>query len=172
MGPLQMVLYVPPEEAFHSKRSEQELTAVVESNADIIHDLQCGALSVEDPQGAEMLRRLDMIKFKEVLKRKFLEGPGSNQSSLEALNRSMVSIDQAKEQNRKYEDERKAYKAFITPPVGIPSIWGPELQAFIEQGTFCPLTGLRKPNVDLDSHAARGEYIFFHPYKWSYDPNW
>ena len=106
-----------------------------------------------------MLRRLDMLKFKEVLKRKFLEGPGSNQSSLEALNRSMVSIDQAKEQNRKYEEERKNYKAFITPPVGIPSIWGPELQAFIEQGTFCPLTGLRKPNVDLDSHAARGEYI-------------
>ena len=126
---------VPPEEAFHPKRSEQELTAVVESNADIIHDLQCGALSVEDPQGAEMLRRLDMMKFKEVLKRKFLEGPGSNQSSLEALNRSMVSIDQAKEQNRKYEEERKTYKAFITPPVGIPSIWGPELQAFIEQGT-------------------------------------
>ena len=65
---------VPPEEAFHPKRSEQELTAVVESNADIIHDLQCGALSVEDPQGAEMLRRLDMMKFKEVLKRKFLKG--------------------------------------------------------------------------------------------------
>ena len=69
----------------------------VASNADIIHDMQCGAISVEDPQGAEMLRRLDMLKFKEVLKRKFLEGPGSNQSSLEALNRSVVSIEQAKE---------------------------------------------------------------------------
>ena len=99
---------IPPEEAFHPKRSEQELTRVVDSNADIIHDLQCGALSVEDPRGAEMLGRLDMMKFKEVLKRKFLEGPGSNQSPLEALNRSMVSIDQAKEQNRKYEEERKA----------------------------------------------------------------
>ena len=33
------------------------------------------------------------------------------------------------------------------------------MQAFIEQGTFCPLTALRKPNVDLDSHAARGEYM-------------
>ena len=127
---------IPPEEAFHPKRSEQELTQVVESNADIIHDLQCGALSVEDPRRAEMLRRLDMLKFKEVLKRKFLEGPGSNQSSLEALNRSMVSIDQAKEQNRKYEAERKAYKCFITPPLGVPSICGPELQGFIEKGTF------------------------------------
>ena len=147
---------IPPEDAFHPKRSEKELIEVVESNADIIHDLQCGALSVEDPKGAEMLRRLDMLKF---MKRKFLEGPGSNQSSLEALNRSMVSIDQAREQNRKYEEERKIFKAFIAPPVGVPGIWGPELQACIEQGTFCPLSGLRKPNVDLDSHSARGEYI-------------
>ena len=87
---------IPPEAAFHPKRSEEELNAVVASNADIIHDMQCGAISVEDTQGAEMLRRLDMLKFKEVLKRKFLEGPGSNQSSLEALNRSVVSIEQAK----------------------------------------------------------------------------
>ena len=150
---------IPPEEAFHPKRSEQEMNEVVSSNADIIHDMQCGAISVEDPQGAEMLRRLDMLKFKEVLKRKFLEGPGSNQSSLEALNRSMVSLDQAKEQNGKYEEERRLYKSLITPPVGSPSLWGEDLQTFIEQGTFCPLTGLRKPNVDLDSHAARGEYI-------------
>ena len=100
-----------------------------------------------------------MMKFKEVLKRKFLEGPGSNQSSLEALNRSVVNIEQAKLQNKKYEEERRNYKASISPPVGNPTIWGPELQAFIEQGTFCPLTALRKPNVDLDSHAARGEYM-------------
>ena len=149
---------IPPEEAFHPKRSEEELNEVVAPNADIIHDMQCGAISVEDPQGAELLRRLDMLKFKEVLKRKFLEGPGSNQSSLEALNRSVVSIEQAKQQNKKYEDDRRLYKASITPPVGSPSIWGEELQTFIEQGAFCPLTGLRKPNVDLDSHAARGEY--------------
>ena len=150
---------IPPEAAFHPKRSEEELTEVVTSNADIFHDMQSGAISVEDPQGAELLRRLDMMKFKEVLKRKFLEGPGSNQSSLEALNRSVVSIEQAKLQNKKYEDERRIYKASISPPVGNPTIWGAELQAFIEQGTFCPLTALRKPNVDLDSHAARGEYM-------------
>lgn len=35
------------------------------------------------PKRAERLRKLDMAKFKEVLKRKFLEGPGSNQSSWE-----------------------------------------------------------------------------------------
>ena len=150
---------IPPEAAFHPKRSEEELTEVVTSNADIIHDMQSGAISVEDPQGAELLRRLDMMKFKEVLKRKFLEGPGSNQSSLEALNRSVVSIEQAKLQNKKYEDERRIYKASISPPVGNPTIWGAELQAFIEQGAFCPLTALRKPNVDLDSNAARDEYM-------------
>ena len=83
---------------------------MVTSNADIIHDMQSGAISVEDPQGAELLRRLDMMKFKEVLKRKFLEGPGSNQSSLEALNRSVVNIEQAKLQNKKYEEERRNYK--------------------------------------------------------------
>ena len=53
---------------------------VVQDNADILHDMQSGAMSVEDPQGAEALRHLDMVK-KEVLKRKFLEGPGSNQSA-------------------------------------------------------------------------------------------
>ena len=150
---------IPPEEAFHPKISEQEMNEVVSANADIIHDMQSGAISVEDPQGAEMLRRLDLLKFKEVLKRKFLEGPGSNQSSVEALTRSMVSLDQAKAQNRKYEEERRLYKSLIAPPVGSPSIWGADLQTFIEQGTFCPLTGLRKPNVDLDSYAARGEYV-------------
>lgn len=40
---------------------------------------------MEDPKGAEALRHLDMVKFKEVLKRKFLEGPGSNQSAWEQV---------------------------------------------------------------------------------------
>lgn len=40
---------VPSEEAFHPKRSEQEMMQAVEDNANIIHDLQVGALSVEDP---------------------------------------------------------------------------------------------------------------------------
>lgn len=31
------------------------------------------ALSVDDPKGAEALRHLDMVKFKEVLQRKFLD---------------------------------------------------------------------------------------------------
>ena len=56
-----------------------------QDNADILRDIQSGALSVEDPKGAEALRHLDMVKFKEVLKRKFLEGPGSNQSAWEQV---------------------------------------------------------------------------------------
>ena len=83
---------VPPEDAFHPKRPEAEMLKVVQDNADILHDMQSGAMSVEDPQGAEALRHLDLVKFKEVLKRKFLEGPGSNQSAWEALNRSMVRL--------------------------------------------------------------------------------
>jgi len=59
---------VPPAEAFHATRPEQEMMKVVQDNADILHDLQSGAFSVEDPKGAEALRHLDMIKFKEVLK--------------------------------------------------------------------------------------------------------
>ena len=94
---------VPPEEAFHRKRPEAEMLKVVQDNADILHDMQSGAMSVEDPQGAEALRHLDMVKFKEVLKRKFLEGPGSNQSAWEALNWSMVELDTAKTKNREYE---------------------------------------------------------------------
>ena len=46
--------------------------------------------------GAEMLRKLDMVKFKDVLKRKLLEGPGSNQNAIEALNRSVVDIETAR----------------------------------------------------------------------------
>ena len=83
---------VPPEEAFHPKRPEAEMLKVVQDNADILHDMQSGAMSVEDPQGAEALRHLDLVKKKEVLKRKFL-GPGSKQSAWEALNRSMVDLD-------------------------------------------------------------------------------
>ena len=78
------------------------------------------ALSVDDPKGAEALRHLDMVKFKEVLKRKFLEGPGSNQSAWEALNRSMVDLETAKAKNKEYEDARRE---FLTPPPGTPSIW-------------------------------------------------
>ena len=36
---------------------------VVQDNADILHDMQSGAMSVEDPQGAEALRHLDLVKF-------------------------------------------------------------------------------------------------------------
>ena len=60
---------VPPEDAFHPKRPEAEMLKVVQDNADILHDMQSGAMSVEDPQGAEALRHLDLVKFKEVLKR-------------------------------------------------------------------------------------------------------
>ena len=147
---------VPPEDAFHPKRPEAEMLKVVQDNADILHDMQSGAMSVEDPQGAEALRHLD---FKEVLKRKFLEGPGSNQSAWEALNRSMVDLDTAKAKNREYEQARRAYKQFLTPPPGTPSIWGEELQQLIEAGFFCPLTGMRKPSPELDQSNAIGEYV-------------
>ena len=150
---------VPPEEAFHPKRPEAEMLKVVQDNADILHDMQSGAMSVEDPQGAEALRHLDMVKFKEVLKRKFLEGPGSNQSAWEALNRSMVDLDTAKTKNREYEQARRAYKQFLTPIAGNPSIWGEELQQLIEAGFFCPLTGMRKPSPELDQSNAIGEYV-------------
>ena len=150
---------VPPEEAFHPKRPEADMLKVVQDNADILHDMQSGAMSVEDPQGAEALRHLDLVKFKEVLKRKFLEGPGSNQSAWEALNRSMVDLDTAKAKNREYEEARRAYKQFLTPPPGTPSIWGEELQQLIEAGFFCPLTGMRKPSPELDRSNAIGEYV-------------
>ena len=52
---------VPPEEAFHPKRPEAEMLKVVQDNADILHDMQSGAMSVEDPQGAEALRHLDLV---------------------------------------------------------------------------------------------------------------
>ena len=55
---------VPPEEAFHPKRPEGEMLRVVQDNADILHDMQSGAMSLEDPQGAEALRHLDLVKFK------------------------------------------------------------------------------------------------------------
>ena len=150
---------VPPEEAFHPKRPEAEMLKVVQDNADILHDMQSGAMSVEDPQGAEALRHLDLVKFKEVLKRKFLEGPGSNQSAWEALNRSMVDLDTAKQKNREYEEARRAYKQFLTPPPGNPSIWGENLQQLIEAGFFCPLTGFRKPSPELDRSNAIEEYV-------------
>ena len=150
---------VPPEEAFHPKRPEAEMLKVVQDNADILHDMQSGAMSVEDPQGAEALRHLDLVKFKEVLKRKFLEGPGSNQNAWEALNRSMVDLDTAKAKNREYEEARRAYKQFLTPPPGNPSIWGENLQQLIEAGFFCPLTGFRKPSPELDRSNAIGEYV-------------
>eukprot|EP00434_Breviolum_minutum_P001097 symbB.v1.2.000961.t1/scaffold39.1/size394969/5 len=138
---------------------QAEMLKVVQDNADILHDMQSGAMSVEDPQGAEALRHLDLVKFKEVLKRKFLEGPGSNQSAWEALNRSMVDLDTAKAKNREYEQARRAYKQFLTPPPGTPSIWGEDLQQLIEAGFFCPLTGFRKPSPELDRSNAIGEYV-------------
>ena len=57
------------------------------------------------------------------------------------------------------EEEHQAYKQFLTPPPGTPSIWGPELQEHIEKGTFCPLTAMRQPNVDLDTYVAKSAYV-------------
>ena len=141
---------VPPNKAFHPKRPEAEMLKVVQDNADILHDMQSGAMSVEGPQRAEALRHLDMV---------ILEGPGSNQSAWEALNRSMVDLHTAKTKNREYEQARRAYKQFLTPPPGNPSIWGEELQQLIEAGFFCPLTGMRKPSPELDQSNAIGEYV-------------
>ena len=42
---------VPPEDAFHPKRPEAEMLKVVQDNADILHDMQSGAMSVEEPAG-------------------------------------------------------------------------------------------------------------------------
>ena len=78
-------------------------------------------------------------------------GPGSNQNAWEALNRSMVDLDTAKAKNREYEEARRAYKQFLTPPPGTPSIWGENLQQLIEAGFFCPLTGFRKPSPGVGS---------------------
>ena len=47
----------------------------------------------------------------------------------------------------------------LTPPPGTPSIWGEELQQMIEAGVFWPLTGMRKPNPELDQFNAKGEYV-------------
>ena len=70
-----------------------------------------------------------------------------------------LDLDTAKTKNREYEQARKAYKQFLTPPPGNPSIWGEELQQLIEAGFFCPLTGMRKPSPELDQSNAIGEYV-------------
>ena len=68
----------------------------------------------------------------------------------------MVYLDTAKAKNREYEEARRAYKQYLTPPTGNPSIWGEELQQLIEAGFFCPLTGMRKPNPELDQFQCQG----------------
>ena len=75
------------------------------------------------------------------------------------LTASMVDLDTAKAKNREYEEGTKAYKQFLTPPPGTPSIWGENLQQLIEAGFFCPLTGFRKPSPELDRSNAIGEYV-------------
>ena len=71
----------------------------------------------------------------------------------------VVDLETAKTRNKEYEDARREYKQFLTPPPGTPSIWGEELQKLIEGGVFCPSTGMRLPNADLDQYHARGEYV-------------
>jgi len=68
-------------------------------------------------------------------------------------------METAKEKNRAYEEARRAYKQYLTPPPGEPSIWGEELQQMIEAGVFCPLTGVRKPNPDLDQFNAKAKHM-------------
>ena len=70
-----------------------------------------------------------------------------------------MDLETAKAKNREHEDARRAYKQYLTPPPGTPSIWGEELQQMIEAGVFCPLTGMRKPNPELDQFNAKGEYV-------------
>jgi len=35
----------------------------------------------------------------------------------------MVDLETAKAKNKEYEDARREYKQFLTPPPGTPSIW-------------------------------------------------
>lgn len=45
-----------------------------------------------------------------------------------------MDLDTAKARNKEYEDARRAYKQFLIPPPGNPSIWGEDLQKLIEEG--------------------------------------
>jgi len=86
---------VPPEKAYHPKRSEEEM-----SKTTLISSMISNAVP------SRWITPLDMIQ----------------PELLGAINRSMVDMETARARNKEYEDARKVYKQFLNLPPGTPSI--------------------------------------------------
>ncbi len=110
---------IPPEEAFHPKRSEEEMTQVVMDNSNIIHDLQSGALTVDDPQEQSWSGSSWTVR--------------TRIGSMRRTGRPTNNL----------------------------SLHFPECHPFGDQSfnNWAKVTGMRRPNVDLDSNMAWGGYI-------------
>ena len=83
--------------------TEAEAEAVIDPQIAVLHELQTGALSVDDDKAksAQVLRHLYLDRFH---KRDYIQGPGGN---LDTLLDAQTELDKAKAQNKRRQERRE-----------------------------------------------------------------
>ena len=138
-----------------AKRQKIELISdMVDQNMEVLGPLQEGMQEAADSQimskGVELLRRTNLETLREKLKTSLLEG---QRTTVEAIESAQTSLTEAKEANKRVQEQGQAWMQKYTLVPEDPSLWPEEFKTKMEQGLFCPvdadLDETRLPPADL-----------------------
>ena len=123
----------PPAE----KETVEQKMAKEEASLQTIAAMQEGAHEVpqSEARGAAILRHLDMGKFEGYLKRKY-EAPESSRDTWSQLSMAQTSLGEAKESNRKWQEERRG-RTFALKPLPDINLWTRRVQEILQSGSLC-----------------------------------
>ena len=123
----------PPAE----KETVEQKMAKEEASLQTIAAMQEGAHEVpqSEARGAAVLRHLDMGKFERYLKRKY-EWPESSRDTWSQISMAQTSLAEAKESNRKFQEERRG-RTFALKPLPDINLWTPRVQDILQSGSLC-----------------------------------
>ena len=138
-----------------AKRQKTELISdMVDQNLAVLGPIQEGMQEAADSQvqskGVELLRRTNLETLREKLKASLLEG---KRTTVEAIESAQTSLTEAKEANKRVQEQGQAWMQKYTLVPEDPSLWPEEFKTKMEQGLFCPvdadLDEMRLPPADL-----------------------
>ena len=142
---------------------DPELTEKVESQVLELAALREGALAYEGPgtKASDLLQRIDTDKAKEFIMTYLTKGQVMGDGvPLALLSTARTSVEKAKEQNRKLQQEGSEMAKRMKPVPQYQSYWDPIVQEAIEAGMFCPLKPMDIPEPsDVDVIAITRKYV-------------
>ena len=92
-------------------------------------EMQAGAQSVseQEAKGAEILRRLELERFRTLLKRNWLSGPGQEFTWTSRLD-AQTTLQDAQKRNKQLQESRGSRSKILEPTYDAISAWSPHLR--------------------------------------------